>query len=189
MAAIDPLAEVRNAIVAIGKLPVELSLSDTRLHYDGADEDFEVKGTGFLYEHTPIEFVEHPSEPDGDTGTVHYWSHIWIVTCKHCVPDSGVVAVRVNTKHGGTRIFTFPSERWTRHPTEDVAITQFSTGGPLKNQEEAIAALGVLDFGYIEHKMAAHKPKMRSMGFFETTGVSMIGFPIGMMEGGRTIRS
>ncbi len=77
MATVDPLGEVRRAIVAIGKLPRELSLSDTRPHYDGADADFEVEGKGFLYEHTPIEFVESKSEPDRETGTVRYWSHMW----------------------------------------------------------------------------------------------------------------
>ena len=185
MAAVDPLGEIRKAIVAIGKLPREQSPSDPQPPYDGADVDFEVEGTGFLYGHTPIEFVERTSEPDRETGTVRYWSHIWIVTCKHCIPESGLVAVRVNMKNGRTRIFAFPSERWTRHPTEDVAITQFSTGGGLKSREDAVAAVGVLDFGYIVHEMAAHKPKIRRMGFFETTTVSMIGFPIGMMEGGR----
>ena len=143
------------------------------------------KETGFIYVHTPIEFAEGKSEPDPETGTVYYWAMIWIVTCKHCIPDSGVVAVRLNTKDGRTRIFAIRSEQWTRHLTEDVAITPLSIGGGFERQEDAAAAIGSVDLGKIEDKMTAQKPQIRRMGFFESTTVSMIGFPIGMMEGGR----
>ena len=64
----------------------------------GAEVDFEVEGTGFIYVHTPLEFAEGRSAPDPETGTVYYWAQIWIVTCKHCVPETGVAAVRM--KHG-----------------------------------------------------------------------------------------
>lgn len=64
MAEADPLGEVKRAIVAVGKLPDELSLSDAQGYWDGSDVDFEVDGTGFVYVHTPIEFAEGKSRPD-----------------------------------------------------------------------------------------------------------------------------
>ena len=185
MVAADPLGDVKKAIVAIGKLPEKLSLSDPRPYYDGANVDFEVEGTGFIYVHTPIEFVEGKSEPDPDTGTIYYWALLWIVTCGHCVPDSGVVAVRLNTKDGRTRIYAIPSAQWTRHPSEDVAITPLSLGAGHERDEEAAAAIQSVDFGNIDGKMTAQRTQIRRMGFFESTPVSMIGFPIGMMDGGR----
>ena len=185
MVAEDPLGEVKNAIVAIGKLPEEVSASVVEPYFDGAEVDFEVDGTGFIYVHTPIEFAEGKSEPDPETGTVYYWAMVWVVTCKHCVPEKGVVAVRVNTKDGGTRIYAIDAERWTRHPTEDVAITPFSIAGGHERQEEVEAAVASVEFGKIDKMMTAQKPDILRMGFFESTPVSMIGFPIGMMEGGR----
>ena len=103
MVAEDPLGEVKKAIVAVGKLPAEVCGSGAEQYFDGAEVDFEVKGTGFIYVHTPLEFAESRSDPDPETGTVYYWAMIWIVTCKHCVPETGVAAVRVNTTHGSTR--------------------------------------------------------------------------------------
>lgn len=185
MVAADPLGEVKRAIVAVGKLPNELPLSDAQGYWDGADVDFEVDGTGFVYVHTPIEFAEGKSEPDPETGSVYYWAMIWIVTCGHCVAEEGVTGVRVNTTDGRTRIYAVPADRWTRHPTEDVAITPLSIGGGHKRQDKAEAAVRSVEFGKIDNKMTARKPQIRGMGFFESTPVSMIGFPIGMTEGGR----
>ena len=185
MVAADPLGEVKRAIVAVGRLPDELSLSDAQGFWDGADVDFRVDGTGFVYVHTPIEFAEGKSEPDPETGRVYYWAMMWIVTCGHCVAEDGVAGVRVNTTDGRTRIYAVPPGRWERHPTEDVAITPLSIGGEHEREDEAEASVRSVEFGNISAELTAQKPQIRSMGFFESTPVSMIGFPIGMMEGGR----
>ena len=47
---------------------------------------------------------------------------MWIVTCKHCVQDKPVVAIRMDTS-GGTRVYTISSAKWGMHPKEDVAVT------------------------------------------------------------------
>ena len=185
MVAEDPLGEVKKAIVAVGKLPEEVCGSVTEQYFDGAEVDFEVKGTGFIYVHTPLEFAEGRSDPDPETGTVYYWAMICIVTCKHCVPETGVAAVRVNTTHGSTRIYVIDAERWTRHPTEDVAITPLPIGGGHERKEEAEAAIRSVEFTKIDDKKTAQKGQILRMGFFESTPVSIVGFPIGMLEGGR----
>ena len=185
MMAVDPLSEVKKAIVAIGRLPEELSASNPQPFYDGTNVNFDVEATGFIYVHTPIEFAKGKSEPDPKTGFVYYWATIWIVTCQHCIPDSGVVAVRLNTKDGKTRIYSTQSEQWSRHPTEDVAITPLPIGGGLHRQEDAARAIESVEFESIDHETIAQKRQILKMGFFESTPVSMIGFPIGMIEGGR----
>ena len=185
MTAEDPLGEVKKAIVAIGKLPEEVSGAGAEPYFDGAVVDFEVEGTGFVYVHTPLEFAEGKSEPDPKTGMVYYWAMIWIVTCKHCVAETGVTAVRVNTTDGSTRIYAVDAERWTRHPTEDVAITALPIGGGHERHEEVEAAVRSVEFASIDDKKTAQKPQIVRMGFFEATPVSILGFPIGMMEGGR----
>ena len=68
-------------MVAIGKLPEDLSPSDPQPH--GAGVDFEVEGTGFIYVHTPIQSLKE-SRSRIPTGAVYFWALIWVVTCKHC---------------------------------------------------------------------------------------------------------
>ena len=185
MVAEDPLGEVKKAVVAIGRLPEEVPGPGAEQYFDGALVDFEVGGTGFIYVHTPLEFAESRSEPDPETGAVYYWAMIWIVTCKHCVPESGVTAVRVNTTDGSTRIYAIGAERWTRHPTEDVAITPLPIGVGHESHEEVEAAIQSVEFEKIDDKKTAQKPQILRMGFFESTPVSIVGFPIGMLEGGK----
>lgn len=182
----DPLKKVRKATVAIGTLSHVPSLPDNQLYYDGSDLGFNVQATGFLYAYTPLEFAEGKSEPDPKTGTVYYWAQLWIVTCKHCVRTSEVVAVRLDTKSGGTRVYRINSDNWTLHPTEDVAVTPLSLNSSTINlSEEERASIAELDLESISDGQAAPKSEISRMGFYESTPVSMIGFPIGMIEGGK----
>ena len=183
--ATDPLGEVKRATVAIGKIAEGEPLADARSYYDGTDLAFEVDATGFIYVHTPLEFAEGKSEPDPKTGTVYYWARMWFVTCKHCIPESGVVAVRLNTRTGGTRVYLFGSEQWTLHPSEDVAVCPLGLGREGRGNEEVAADIENLEFQSISDKLTAGKAQILKTGFYESTPVSMIGFPIGMIEGGR----
>ena len=70
MIAEDPLGEVKNAIVAIGKLPEGVSGSGAEPYLDGADVEFGVEGTDFIYAHTPLEQAAGKSEPDPDATAV-----------------------------------------------------------------------------------------------------------------------
>lgn len=119
----DPLQTIKKAVVAIGQVSSEVPSVNKRHQRDDVGATFDVRGTGFLYSYTPIEFAEGKSQPDPKTGAVYYWATIWIVTCKHCLRGIPIIAVRMDTKSGGTRVYTFPSAKWFMHPTEDVAVT------------------------------------------------------------------
>ena len=125
--------------------------------------------TGFIYVHTPLEFAEGESEPDPKTGTVYYWARMWFVTCKHCIPESGVVAVRLNTRTGGTRIDLFGSEQWTLHPSEDVAVCPLGLGHESRGNEEVAADIENLEFESISDKLTAGKAQILKTGFYEST--------------------
>ena len=182
----DPLKKVRKATVAIGTLSHVPSLPDNQLYYDGSDSGFNVQATGFIYACTPLEFAEGKSDPDSKTGTVRYWAQLWIVTCKHCVSTSKVVAVRLDTKSSGTRVYRIHSDKWILHPTEDIAVTPLSlTSGTTNLFEEERASIVELDLESINRGQTASKSEIARMGFYESTPVSMIGFPIGMIEGGK----
>ena len=185
-AAKNPLQEVKKATVAIGQLSHIPSLPDNQLYYDGTELDLDIHSTGFIYTYTPIEFAEGNSDPDPKTGAVYYWAMMWIVTCKHCVSDSAVMAVRIDTKSGGTRVYPVHSDKWILHPTEDVAVTPLSLGGGASNLSEGeLASIKDLDLVSISHENTASKSQIARMGFYESTPVSMIGFPVGMIEGGK----
>ena len=68
------------------------------------------------------------------------------------------------------------SEKWTVHPTEDVAVSPLSLGGQDINDVD-VATLGDED--------TAPKSQIARMGFYESTPVYMVGFPVGMIEGGK----
>ena len=148
--------------------------------------DFTVHGTGFIYAYTPIEFAAVKSDPDPKTGAVYYWANVWIVTCKHCVQDTPVVAVRVDTSDG-TRVYTIRSAKWWMHPEEDVAVTPFGLDSDADEiPEEVVAdAFRTLQYGRVNQKDTATRLEMKRTGFYESTPVAMIGFPVGMIEGGR----
>ena len=169
----DPLHEVKRATLAIGKLPDVTPLPENQSYYDGSRLDFEVNATGFIYVHTPIEFSPGTSAPDSN-GVVYYWAQLWIVTCKHCIRDYAVTAVRLDTKNGGTRVYPIHLNKWTVHPSQDIAVTSLS-----------FESLPELDFASIDDGKTASRSQIERMGFYESTPVSMIGFPVGMIEGGR----
>ena len=147
--------------------------------------DFDVRGTGFLYTYTPIEFAEGKSDPDPETGAVYYWAQTWIVTCKHCVQDATAVAVRIDTTEG-TRVYTIRASKWWTHPNEDVAVTPFALDAdaePISNEATAEALRGLV-ISRVDPKDTATREQIKRIGFWESTPVSMLGFPAGMNEGG-----
>ena len=148
--------------------------------------DFTVRGTGFIYAYTPIGFEAGKSDPDPKTGAVYYWAAMWIVTCKHCVQDTPVVAVRVDTSDG-TRVYTIRSAKWWTHPEEDVAVTPFGLDSDADEiPEEVVAdAFRAMQIGTLGQEHTATRLQMKRTGFYESTPVSMIGFPVGMIEGGK----
>ena len=181
----DPLREIRQSVVAIGTLPDPPPLAAGQLFHDGRLVDFDVKGTGFIYGYTPIEFAESRSDPDPKTGAVYYWAQLWIVTCQHCVQDTPVVAVRVATTDG-TRVYTIRASKWWMHPDQDVAVTPCgldSDAEPVPDEAvgEAFQALVISSAG---KEGIATRGQIEQTGFWESTPVSMIGFPAGMIEGG-----
>ena len=182
----DPLREIKQSIVAIGTLSDPPALPSSQLFYDGGLVDFTVDGTGFIYAYTPIEFAAVKSNPDPKTGAVYYWANVWIVTCRHCVQDTPVVAVRVDTSDG-TRVYTIRSAKWWMHPEEDVAVTPFGLDSDADEiPEEVVAdAFRTLQYGRVNQKDTATRLEMKRTGFYESTPVAMIGFPVGMIEGGR----
>ena len=182
----DPLREIRQSVVAIGTLPDPASRPHGQLFHDGSLVDFDVRGTGFLYTYTPIEFAEGKSDPDPKTGAVYYWAQTWIVTCKHCVQDASVVAVRIDTTEG-TRVYTIRVSKWWIHPDEDVAVTPFGLDAdvePVPNEAAAEAFRGLV-MSRVDPEHTATREQIKRTGFWESTPVSMIGFPAGMNEGGR----
>ena len=182
----DPLQEIRQAVVAVGTIVDPPPLPRGQLFYDGSQVNFEVRGTGFIYSHTPLAFAEGKSDPDPKTGTVYYWAQLWIVTCQHCVQGTPTVAVRIDTKNG-TRVYTIRAFKWWMHPDQDVAGTPFGLDTDFEPapDETADQALRELVIGPVGSQDTATRVQIQSMGFWESTPVSMIGFPAGMIEGGR----
>ena len=78
------MREIRQSVVAIGTLPDPPPRPSGQLFYDGSLVDFDVRGTGFIYAYTPMEFAAGRSDPDPKTGAVYYWAQMWIVTCEPC---------------------------------------------------------------------------------------------------------
>ncbi len=128
----DPLREIKQATVAIGTVAKAPRPPSDVPFYNGNLVDFELKGTGLIYAYTPMEFAPVKSPPDPKTGAVYYWARMWIVTCKHCIQDTPVVAVRADT-NDGTRVYPIRASKWSRHPNEDVAVTPFGLDGEAKD--------------------------------------------------------
>ena len=177
---------MKQSVVAIGTLSDPPPLPSGQLFYDGSQVDFEVRGTGFRYSYTPIKFARGKSDPDPKTGAIYYWAAIWIVTCKHCIQNTPVVAIRMDTG-GGTRVYTIRSAKWWTHPDEDVAVTPLGLDNdPDEVPDEIVAyAFHGVEIGAVGREHTATRVQMKRTGFYESTPVSMIGFPVGMMEGGR----
>ena len=182
----DPLKEIRQSVVAIGTLPDPPPLPLGQLFHDGRLVDFKVEGTGFIYSYTPLEFAKGKSDPDPKTGAVYYWAQLWIVTCQHCVQDTPVVAIRIDTTDG-TRVYTIRASKWWMHPDADVAVTPFGLDSDAEHvpDEAAAEAFQPLVITSAGKEGTATRTQIKKMGFWESTPVSMIGFPAGMIEGGR----
>ncbi|MDE2796701.1 MAG: serine protease [Gemmatimonadota bacterium] len=157
-----------------------------QLFYDGGQVNFEVRGTGFIYSYTPLEFAKGRSDPDPKTGSVHYWAQLWIVTCQHCIQETPAVAVRIDTRDG-TRVFTIRAFKWWMHPDQDLVVTPFGLDTDVEpvRDEAAEEAFRALVIGTVGSENTATRAQIKRIGFWESTPVSMIGFPADMIEGGR----
>ena len=182
----NPLREIRQTVVATGTLQDPPPLPTGQLFHDGRLVDFDVEGTGFLHAYTPIEFAERKSDPDRKSGAVYYRAQFWIVTCQHCVQDTPVVPVRVDTTDG-TQVYTIRASKWWMDPDQDVAMTPFGLerNSETVSHEAALRAFQELVVSSAGKEGAATRGQINQLGFSEPTPVYMIGFPAGMIEGGR----
>lgn len=182
----DTLRTIKQSVVAIGTLPDPPPRPGGQHYFDGQLVDFDLRGTGFIYAYTPLEFAEGKSDPDPKTGAVYYWARMWIVTCKHCVEDASAVAVRMDTGDG-TRVYTIRATKWTIHPEADVAVTPFGLDSDVESlpNEDVADAFRALEISSVNREVVATREQIKRTGFWESTPVSMNGFPAGMLEGGR----
>ena len=168
----DPLHNIKKSTILIGEI---------------ANGEFEPQGSGFVYVHTPLRFAKSKSEPD-EKGYVYYAAQLWIVTCRHVICGVRTPAVRFNNKQGGTDTYPIHPRDWWPHPTEDVVvaavpITKRMGGLPSDNEVAYVAS--ARDLALIDHKLTARRSQFKTMKFLEQTPVSVIGYPTGMIEGGR----
>ena len=168
----DPLHNIKKATILIGEMP------------NGV---FEPLGTGFVYVHTPIGIAKGKSDPD-EKGYVYYWAVEWIVTCRHVIRGVRTPAVRFNNKEGETDTYPIHRRDWWPHPTEDVVVAYVPTTkrlGGLPSDDELAYVASARDLGWIDHKFTARRSQFKTMRFLEQTPVSVVGYPTGMIEGGR----
>ena len=165
----DPLKEIRQSVVAIGTLPDPPPVPPGQLFHDGRLVDFKVEGTGFIYAYTPLEFAKGKSDPDPKTGAVYYWAQLWIVTCQHCVQDTPVVAIRIDTTDG-TRVYTIRASKWWMHPDADLAVTPFGLDSDAERvpDEAAAEAFQPLVITSVDRDGAATRTQIKRMGFWES---------------------
>ena len=131
------------------------------------DSDANPIGTSFLY--------GYPSEDNGDPGYTG-----WLVTCKHVVLNEqtqvvGEILVSLNrhqTRH--SQPFNIPPERWTLHPTADIAVTRMS---PPQLEE-----FGVDYSAWAWELTAIGREGVKRNGLHEGDEVFSVGFPIGFRE-------
>ena len=173
----DPLVEVKRATIAIGWRD---STSGTALQASS----LQIACSGFLYQHTPPEFMEGKSEPDA-TGSVYYWARIWVVTAAHCIRDRSEIIARINSKTGSTIIYEISANRWAIHPTHDVAVAGLSgpSGNTILNPAEEAQLLDT-DIRTLTSRLAASKEQLLRFGLFEYTPVAIVGFPLGRHRSG-----
>ena len=168
----DPLHNIKKATILVGGM---------------AKGGFEPLGSGFVYVHTPIQFAKGKSEPD-EKGHVYYWAQLWVVTCRHVICGVLIPAVRFNNKDGGTDTYPIHPRDWWPHPTEDVVVAAVPTTkrlGGLPSDNEVAYVASARDVRPIDHKLTARRSQFKTMRFLEQTPVSIVGYPTGMIEGGR----
>ena len=174
----DTLREAKQATVAIGRLTSPSPPASGM-------PSMSVESAGFLYAYTPPKFMQGKSEPD-EQGQVYHWAHVWVVTCHHSIKNIPLPVVQVDAKSEGTVTYPIAAKHWHVHPTEDVAVAPFrlpsSAASPTLSD---VATLGNIDVVTLGRASVASRQQLATMGFYEYTPVAMVGFPIGMIEGGK----
>lgn len=169
---IDPLAGIKRATILVGKIQ------------DGV---FLPLGTGFVYVHTPLAYVKNKSEPD-EKGYVYYWAQLWVVTCRHVINGIQTPAIRFNNSRGGTDVYPIHARDWWWHRMDDVAVAPVPTTknlGRLPDESEIAYVATERDVGNIDNKLTVPRHRFGQLNFIEQTPVSVVGYPTGMIEGGR----
>ena len=172
---VDPLAHARLATIYIGRAAnvKGLTVDD---YYPTKDIKFYEQATAFVYAY-PVRNAHRKMKVIERTETTTkglIWNGLWVVTCKHCVEGKKLIGVRLNTVDGDTSTYLSEENVWTIHPTMDVAVTMLPFG---RNPR--------LTFTALERSHAAGRRELKSNKFHEGTPVVTIGYPIGMIEGGR----
>ncbi len=172
---LDPLGHARLATIFIAPA-VNVKGSMVNDYYPTKDIKFYGKATAFVYAY-PVRNAHRKMKVVERTETTTkglIWNGLWIVTCKHCVEGKRLIGVRLNTADGGTSTYLSNENVWTTHPTMDVAVTMLPLG---RNPRLAFTAL--------ERSHAAGRRELKANKFYEGIPVVTIGYPIGMIEGGR----
>ena len=143
----------------------------------------EIVSSGFLYAYTPVESATGRSKPDED-GNVYYWAQVWVITCRHCIESIEHPIVRINSKTRGTITHAIPKQFWHFHPTEDVAVAPVRSHYEGDDDKQSFSHLEDSDIRTLSPTNVAMRAELAKFGFFEYTPVAIVGFPIGMIEGG-----
>ena len=172
---VDPLAHARLATIYVGRVANVKGLMGND-YYPTKDIKFDGHATAFVYAY-PVRNAHRKMKVIERTETTTrglIWNGLWIVTCKQCVEGKKLIGVRLNTGDGGTSTYLSKENVWTTHPTMDVAVTMLPLG---RNPR--------LDFTALERSHAAGRRGLKTNMLDEGTPVVIIGYPIGMIDGGR----
>ena len=172
---VDPLANARRATIYVGRASNINGMTASGF-YATEEIEFHTQATGFLYAypvrnaHKRMKVIERTET--GTRGLV--WKGVWIVTCKHCVEGENLIGVRIDTLGGGTRTYLSLESDWTTHPTMDVAVAMLPLGRDTR-----------VDFDYLDSSHAVGREGLIINQLHEGTPVVIIGYPIGMITGGK----
>ena len=172
---VDPLAHARRATIYVGSA-VNVKGMTSNGFYTTDDIEFHTQATGFLYAY-PVRNAHRRMKVIERTDTTRrglIWNGVWMVTCKHCVEGEKLIGVRINTVDGGTRTYLSAENEWTIHPTMDVAVAMLPLGRDTR-----------IDFDYLERAHAVGRQGLKINQLNEGTPVVIIGYPTGMIRGGR----
>ena len=173
----DSLETVKRATIAIGWR--EPSRSSTN-----QESPLLIGCSGFLYQYTPLQFAKGKSEPDSD-GRVYYWAPIWVVTAAHCIRGKTKLVARINSRSRTTILYEIPFDKWTVHPSEDVAVAGLaSPSGKRGFTPTEEAQILDTDIETLRAESTANRVQLRRFGIFEYTPVAIVGFPIGRHQSG-----
>ena len=171
----DPLHNIKKATILIGEMP------------NGV---FEPLGTGFVYVHTPIGIAKGKSVSERDQRAMSPTerSRAMSVLADDVIRGVRTPSVRFNNKEGEKDTYPIHRRDWWPHPTEDVVVaygTHTKRLGGLPSDDELAYVASARDLGWIDHKFTARRSQFKTMRFLEQTPVSVVGYPTGMIEGGR----